>query len=80
MKKQKDNVQVPQSGQIAVNTKEHSLLRHIKKEWRLYSLMIIPLLYYIIFHFLASKNALQTEDAFRLYISQGGFRKPGPFS
>ena len=23
MKKQKDNVQVPQSGQIAVNTKEH---------------------------------------------------------
>ena len=26
MKKQKDNVQVPQSGQIAVNTKEHSLL------------------------------------------------------
>lgn len=47
MKKQKDNVQVPQSGQIAVNTKEHSLLRHIKKEWRLYSLMIIPLLYYI---------------------------------
>ncbi len=30
MKKQKDNVQVPQSGQIAVNTKDHSLLRHIK--------------------------------------------------
>ena len=51
MKKQKDNVQVPQSGQIAVNTKEHSLLRHIKKEWRLYSLMIIPLLYYIIFKY-----------------------------
>ena len=51
MKKQKDNVQVPQSGQIAVNTKEHSLLRHIKKEWRLYSLMIIPLLYYIIITF-----------------------------
>ena len=32
-------------------SKEHSLLHHIKKEWRLYSLMIIPILYYIIFKY-----------------------------
>ena len=65
MKKQKDNVQVPQSGQIAVNTKEHSLLRHIKKEWRLYSLMIIPLLYYIIFKYVPVVGNIMLSDAIR---------------
>lgn len=32
-------------------SKEHSLLRHVKKEWRLYILMLIPLLYYFIFKY-----------------------------
>ena len=32
--------------------KEHSLFRHLKKEWKLYSLMLIPILYYIIFKYI----------------------------
>lgn len=33
-------------------SKEHSLLRHVRKEWKLYSFMILPLLYYIIFKYI----------------------------
>lgn len=45
-------------------SKEHSLLHHIKKEWRLYSLMIIPILYYIIFKYVP---VLGNLIAFRRY-------------
>lgn len=30
---------------------QQSLLRHVKKEWKLYSLMLLPILYYIIFKY-----------------------------
>ncbi|MFA9376573.1 MAG: ABC transporter permease [Lachnotalea sp.] len=32
--------------------KSHSLWRHVKKEWRLYSFLIIPIAYYIIFKYI----------------------------
>ena len=44
--------------------KEHPLLRHLKKEWKLYSLMLIPILYYIIFKYIP---VLGNVIAFQIY-------------
>lgn len=50
MKKEKSTI--PKVKPSDFNKKnEHSLLRHIKKEWRLYSLMVLPILYYIVFKY-----------------------------
>lgn len=49
-RKEKTNPSRVMNG-IYVNKNEHSLLRHVRKEWKLYSLMILPLLYYIIFKY-----------------------------
>lgn len=38
--------------QPKVKSKEHSLLRHVKKEWKLYSFMIIPILYFVVFKYI----------------------------
>ncbi len=44
--------------------KQDSLLHHVKKEWRLYSFLIIPILYYIIFKYIP---VLGNIIAFRRY-------------
>lgn len=52
MKKKKEKSTIPKVKPSDFNKKnEHSLLRHIKKEWRLYSLMVLPILYYIVFKY-----------------------------
>lgn len=38
--------------QPKVKYKEHSLLRHVRKEWKLYSFLVIPILYYVIFKYI----------------------------
>lgn len=37
---------------MKVKNKKDSLLHHVKKEWKLYSFMLIPILYYIIFKYI----------------------------
>ncbi|WP_099466789.1 ABC transporter permease [Konateibacter massiliensis] len=44
--------------------KSHSLLKHIKREWRLYTFLIIPILYYIIFKYIPMAGNI---IAFRRY-------------
>lgn len=44
--------------------KSHSLLKHVKKEWRLYSFLIIPIAYYIIFKYIPMAGNI---IAFRKY-------------
>lgn len=44
--------------------KSHALLRHVKKEWKLYSFLIIPIAYYIIFKYIPM---LGNIIAFRKY-------------
>lgn len=45
MKKEKTAV-------AAGKVKQESLLRHVKKNWRLYAFLVIPILYYIIFRYI----------------------------
>lgn len=47
-----------------VKGKEHSLLHHVKKEWKLYSFLILPILYYVIFKYIP---VLGNIIAFRRY-------------
>lgn len=44
--------------------KSHSLLKHVKREWRLYSFLIIPIAYYIIFKYIPMAGNI---IAFRKY-------------
>lgn len=44
--------------------KENSLLRHVRKEWKLYTFLIIPILYYVIFKYIPM---LGNVIAFRKY-------------
>lgn len=49
--------------QISIK-KSHSLLRHVKREWKLYSFLIIPIAYYIIFKYIPMAGNI---IAFRKY-------------
>lgn len=50
--------------QPKVKYKEHSLLRHVRKEWKLYSFLVIPILYYVIFKYIP---VIGNVIAFRRY-------------
>jgi len=58
----KDKIELTQSQQSI--KKSHSLLKHIKKEWKLYTFLIIPIAYYIIFKYIPMAGNI---IAFRKY-------------
>ena len=53
---------------IRIRATQPSLLKHIKKEWKLYAFLLIPVIYYIIFKYLPMAGNI---IAFRKYRAGG---------
>ncbi|WP_242858583.1 ABC transporter permease [Robinsoniella peoriensis] len=65
MKKSSGDMLKPKvSGKTVTFGKKESLLRHIKKEWKLYTFLILPILYYILFKYVP---VIGNVIAFRRY-------------
>ncbi|MGN0295583.1 MAG: ABC transporter permease [Lachnospiraceae bacterium] len=64
MRKSKSKEKTLTASGGTVKTAQNSLLRHVRKEWRLYSLMLLPILYYVIFKYVP---VLGNIIAFRRY-------------
>lgn len=52
------------SKKVKSNYKQESLLRHVKKNWKIYSFLILPILYYVIFKYVPMAGNI---IAFRRY-------------